>query len=148
MTVINWWLATVMLQYHPLVVLPKASLGSSREVAQDWGVSFVNCLYLVTLIISQKFCATCTTKNQTWTDKCGGSSRLGPQVWAMLAQNHCSLFALSFYRGYYIGVLLLDCVHRCKDCKFFRANCSSVTCSTYILMDLGALFQYIWWMHQ
>ena len=37
----------------------KASLGSSREVAQGCGVSFINCLYLVPLIIGQNFCATC-----------------------------------------------------------------------------------------
>jgi hypothetical protein len=42
-----------------------ASLGSSREVAQDCGVSFVNCFYLVTLIIGQNFCAICATPNQT-----------------------------------------------------------------------------------
>jgi len=40
----------------------KASLDSSREVAQGCGVSFVNCLYLVPLIIGQNFCA---TSNQT-----------------------------------------------------------------------------------
>ena len=39
-----------------------ASLGSSREVAQGCGVSCVNCLYLVPLIIGQNFCA---TSNQT-----------------------------------------------------------------------------------
>ena len=43
----------------------KASLGSSREIAQGCGVSFVNCLYLVPLIIGQNFCATCATHNQT-----------------------------------------------------------------------------------
>ena len=43
----------------------KASLGSSREVAQGCGVSFVNCLYLVPLIIDQNFCATFTATNQT-----------------------------------------------------------------------------------
>ena len=54
-----------MLQYHPLIVRSKASLGSSREVEHGCGVSFVNCLYLVPLIIDQKFCATCGTSNQT-----------------------------------------------------------------------------------
>ena len=44
----------------------KTSLDSSREVAQGCGVSFVNCLYLVPLIISQNFCAACTKPNQTW----------------------------------------------------------------------------------
>ena len=43
----------------------KASLGSSREVAQGRGISFVNCLYLVPLIIGQNFCATCAKPNQT-----------------------------------------------------------------------------------
>ena len=43
----------------------KASLGSSREVAQDCGVSFTNCLHLILLIIDQNFCTTCTTQNQT-----------------------------------------------------------------------------------
>ena len=43
----------------------KASLGSSREVARGCGVSFVNYLYLVPLIIGQNFYATCTTHNQT-----------------------------------------------------------------------------------
>ena len=40
----------------------KASLDSSREVAQGCGVSFVNYFYLVPLIIGQNFCA---TSNQT-----------------------------------------------------------------------------------
>ena len=43
----------------------KISLGSSREVVQGCGVSFVNCLYLVPLIIGQNFCATHATVNQT-----------------------------------------------------------------------------------
>ena len=43
----------------------KASLGSSREVVQDCGVSFANYLYLVPLIIGQNFCATCAIYNQT-----------------------------------------------------------------------------------
>ena len=43
----------------------KASLGSSREVVQGCGVSFTNCLYLVPLIISQNFCTTHATTNQT-----------------------------------------------------------------------------------
>ena len=43
----------------------KASLGSSREVVQGCGVSFINCLYLVPLIIDQNFCATHATINQT-----------------------------------------------------------------------------------
>src|SRR6185503_11736799 len=51
-----------MLQYHHLIVRSKTSLGSSREVAQGCGVSFINCLYLVPLIIGQNFCA---TSNQT-----------------------------------------------------------------------------------
>ena len=51
---------------HPLIARSKASLGSSREAAQDCRVSFVNCLYLVPLIIAQNFCATCcATSNQT-----------------------------------------------------------------------------------
>ena len=54
-----------MLQYHPRIVRSKASLGSSREVEQDCGVSFVNYLYLVPLIIGQNFCTTSTTNNQT-----------------------------------------------------------------------------------
>ena len=55
-----------MLQYHPLIEQSNASLGSSREVTQGCGVSFINCLYLVPLIISQNFCATCASINQTW----------------------------------------------------------------------------------
>ena len=51
----------------------KSSLGSSREAAQGCGVSFVNCFYLVPLIISQNFYATRATENQT------GSRRLPPQ---------------------------------------------------------------------
>ena len=43
----------------------KASLGSSREVAQGCGVSFVNYLYLVPLIIGQNFYAICATSNKT-----------------------------------------------------------------------------------
>ena len=43
----------------------KTSLGSSREVAQGCGVSFVNYLYLVPLIIDQNFYTTCATTNQT-----------------------------------------------------------------------------------
>ena len=43
----------------------KASLDSSREVAQGCGVSFVNYLYLVSLIIGQNFCASCAKPNQT-----------------------------------------------------------------------------------
>jgi len=54
-----------MLQYHPLIVRSKTSLGSSREVVQSCGVSFTNYLYLVPLIISQHFCATCAKPNQT-----------------------------------------------------------------------------------
>jgi hypothetical protein len=46
--------------------MSKVSLGSSREVVQGCGVNFVNCLYLVPLIIGQNFCATCATTNQTW----------------------------------------------------------------------------------
>ena len=48
--------------FHEESHMSKASLGSSREVAQGCGVSFVNCLYLVPLIIGQNFCA---TSNQT-----------------------------------------------------------------------------------
>jgi len=36
-------------------VRSNASLGSSREVVQGYGVSFANCLYLVPLIIGQNF---------------------------------------------------------------------------------------------
>ena len=54
-----------MLQYHHLIARSKASLGSSREVEQGCGVSFVNCFYLVPLIIGQNFCATCASTNQT-----------------------------------------------------------------------------------
>ena len=54
-----------MLQYHPLNVQSKASLSSSRRVVQSCGVSFANWLYLVPLIISQNFCATHATINQT-----------------------------------------------------------------------------------
>ena len=43
----------------------KTSLGSSREVEHDCGVSFVNYFYLVPLIIGQNFCATCANLNQT-----------------------------------------------------------------------------------
>ena len=43
----------------------KTSIGSSREVEQDCGVSFINWLYLVPLIIDQNFYTTCTTRNQT-----------------------------------------------------------------------------------
>ena len=64
MTVINLWLATVILQYHSLIVQSKASLGSSREVEHGCGISFVNYLYLVPLIIGQSFCATCARANQ------------------------------------------------------------------------------------
>ena len=42
----------------------KVSLGSSREIAQGCGVSFVNCLYLIPLIIGQNFYTTYTTANQ------------------------------------------------------------------------------------
>ena len=41
------------------------SLSSSREVEQGCRVSFVNYLYLVTLIIGQIFCATCATLMQS-----------------------------------------------------------------------------------
>jgi hypothetical protein len=54
-----------MLQYRPLIVQSKVSLGSSREVAHGCGVSFINYLYLVPLIIGQNFCATCAKPNQT-----------------------------------------------------------------------------------
>ena len=40
-------------------------LSSSREVAYGCGVSFINWLYLVPLIIGQNFCATCANLNQT-----------------------------------------------------------------------------------
>ena len=36
----------------------------SREIAQGCGVSFINCLYLVPLIIGQNFCTTCATSNK------------------------------------------------------------------------------------
>ena len=52
----------------------KASLGSSREIAQGRGVSFTNYLYLVLLIIGQNFCATHATNNQT------GPLRLSPTI--------------------------------------------------------------------
>ena len=48
-----------------IIVRSKASLGSSREVVQDCGVSFANCLCLVPLIIGQNFCTTCAKPNQT-----------------------------------------------------------------------------------
>ena len=47
---------------RPLIVRSNASLGSSREVTKGCGVSFINCLYLILLIISQIFC---TITNQT-----------------------------------------------------------------------------------
>jgi hypothetical protein len=46
-------------------VRSKTSLGSSREVVQRCGVSFVNYLYLVPLIIDQNFCAICAIFIQT-----------------------------------------------------------------------------------
>jgi hypothetical protein len=46
-------------------VRSKVLLRSSREVAQSCGVSFVNYLYLVLLIIDQFFFITCATSNQT-----------------------------------------------------------------------------------
>ena len=55
---------------HPLIVLPKTSLGSSREVAQGCWVSFVIYLYLVPLIISQNLCTTCAATNQTEPESC------------------------------------------------------------------------------
>ena len=63
-----------MLQYHPLIVRLNASLGSSREVAQNCGVSFVNWLYLVPLIIGQNFYTTCATSNQTGAKGAGAAS--------------------------------------------------------------------------
>ena len=45
------------------IVRSKTSLDSSREVEYGCGISFVNYLYLVPLIIGQSFCATWT--NQT-----------------------------------------------------------------------------------
>ena len=54
----------------------KASLGSSREVEHGFGVSFVNCLYLVLLIIGQNFCATCGNLNQTGPRSRTGSARV------------------------------------------------------------------------
>ena len=42
----------------------KTSLSWSREVAQSCGVSFVNLLYLVPLIIDQNFCGTLATANR------------------------------------------------------------------------------------
>jgi hypothetical protein len=56
-------------------VRSKTSLGSSREVVQRCGVSFVNYLYLVPLIIGQSFCTTCARPNQTGPSSrrpCGG----------------------------------------------------------------------------
>ena len=47
-------------------MLPKTSLGSSREVAQGCGVNFINWLYLIPLITSQNFCVTCATTNRAW----------------------------------------------------------------------------------
>ena len=41
------------------------SLDSSRKVAQYYGVSFINYLYLLSLIICQNFYATCATPNLT-----------------------------------------------------------------------------------
>ena len=49
---------------YPLIVRSKASLGSSREVEYDCGVSFVNYFYLL-LIVGQNFCITCATLVQT-----------------------------------------------------------------------------------
>ena len=48
----------------------RASLDSSREVAQGCEVSFINYFYLVSLIIGQNFCATCATTNQTEPRSC------------------------------------------------------------------------------
>ena len=64
MTVINRWLATIMLQYQPLIVRWKVSLDSSRKVAQGCEVSFINFLYLIPLIISQNLCYLCYTSNR------------------------------------------------------------------------------------
>ena len=65
MTVINRWVATIMLQYQPLIVRWKVSLDSSRKVAQGCEVSFVNCIYLIPLIMSQNLCYLCYTSNRT-----------------------------------------------------------------------------------
>ena len=57
----------------------KISLDSSREVAQGCGVSFVNYLHLVPLIISQNFCATYATSNQIepeWRDLSESASQM------------------------------------------------------------------------
>ena len=52
----------------------KVLLGSSREITKGRGISFVNYLYLVPLIIGQNFYATCATLVQTgpqtgWAEK-------------------------------------------------------------------------------
>ena len=61
---IDDWLQLCYSNYS-LIVRSKTSLGSSREVEHGCGISFVNYLYLVPLIISQSFCATCARANQT-----------------------------------------------------------------------------------
>ena len=61
----------------------KTSLGSSREVVQGCGVSFANRLYLVPIIIGQKFCAT---------------SKQGPEEEAVKSNGHVQVNLLFLFR--------------------------------------------------
>ena len=63
----------------------KTSLDSSHEVAHGYGVNFINCLYLIPLIINQNFCA---TSNQIAAQLHSGltSSASVPLAWTFV---HC-----------------------------------------------------------
>jgi hypothetical protein len=72
-------------------VRSKDSLGSSRKVAQGCGVSFVNCIYLVTLIISQNFCALVLQTTKQGLDRAAGDRRAAapptPRRWPRSASS-------------------------------------------------------------
>ena len=97
---------------HPLIVRSNASLGSSCEVEQDCGVSFVNYLYLVSLIVCQNFRAICATIIQT-----------GPQLAAAAATRLVCFFPCGFERSYFLlEKLILAVVPSFCNLNFFKIN--------------------------
>jgi hypothetical protein len=71
-----------MLQYQPLIVRSNALLDSSREIVQGYGVSFINWLCLISIIISQSLCYFLAQTNQTGPYLCPRDARLMMRVHA------------------------------------------------------------------
>ena len=92
----------------------KASLGSSREVEHDCGVSFVNCFYLVLLIIGQNFCATCASTNQTGPET-KGKGRLLFLIWQCSRHSAVALLTMHLPHRYAAELWFVRVIIRSDD---------------------------------